>query len=360
MAYINTAIGSWTFLNTLADDVASQDFTLDVAGGTSTYQSYSWWNAATASLEAAAGLVFSESNSYTATVTTPIRAFDNTDLFSLGFYWYSPAALGYTRHAVTRETQARIAPIVAYANATSSSDAQTITSGSMIIQEIAASATQNKMQILFYDTASSTAKLAIETDAYDPGLHAFSFVWDAFNWGIACYVDGSRSVGMALEAFGSSNTSASFRLNSVAATDDSGSTYLSHIHKQAGGYISNLVVIHQFANGLKRSIRYIRYGVPYVAVSGLANAERDFYDFGISFNQPSTITTNQVYSSSGNIYAARSSGELLKGERPIWDRMHNYESDAHVADLTVVTPADGSTATKIDEGLRLTGSTVRI
>lgn len=78
---------------------------------------------------------------------------------------------------------------------------------------------------------------------------------------------------------------------------------------------------------------------------------------GLGTEQPSTITTNQITSNNGSIYLARSNGEILKGDRPIWDTEFNYQDSGSVS---LLSSSDKTKTVWTPSGLQVTGTTVRI
>jgi hypothetical protein len=113
------------------------------------------------------------------------------------------------------------------------------------------------------------------------------------------------------------------------------------------------------------ALKGARFGSSYLTQVELA--ERHFDFFGISYEQPSTVTTNRIFVEGGYIYLARSDGSILRGSRPIWDLVHAYEDSSSLLRLDISTqdtsPASESRwkyAERTTNGVKLKGVTVKI
>jgi hypothetical protein len=95
-------------------------------------------------------------------------------------------------------------------------------------------------------------------------------------------------------------------------------------------------------------------------------SDRNFNFFGVSYRQPTTVRTTQVYGQGGNVYIARSNGEILKGVAPIWDTSFNFEDEVGLVYLTTSPTDDGDwddvnrDVEWSSEGVKIKGATIRI
>ena len=122
-------------------------------------------------------------------------------------------------------------------------------------------------------------------------------------------------------------------------------------------------------NNPEHALLTMRFGLDYATDSLLSSKSSSFHS--ISYARPSTVTTNQIFAEGGNITAARSNGELLKGSRPIWDNEFGFSTPSTVSRLNISQvsscPASGEsfdpttkTVCWTVDGLRIQGATVRI
>ncbi len=162
MAFDSLVRGVWTFNQTLMDEVQDRDFSASSLSDI-TYKQFQKFNLLSNTLETRFGLVFTSGQSFTASGDITI-----SDL-TVAFWWFSPGHVEFTRHAVTRQLQTKIAPIVA-TTTTNTLDPVTLVDASFVISEISVSKTQNAIQVELSGNGANPTHMAI-SDAYDPGLH---------------------------------------------------------------------------------------------------------------------------------------------------------------------------------------------
>ena len=102
----------------------------------------------------------------------------------------------------------------------------------------------------------------------------------------------------------------------------------------------------------------MRYGYEFISFAELSDTRFDY--LGISYPQPNTTTTTKIIADGSNIFAARSNGEILKGDRPIWDKEFSFPTPQSVSLLSTSQAIEGKTVEWTPEGLRVQGVSVRI
>ena len=359
----------WTLNQTLEDEIGSDQFVPDPYFTSSvnpitslttsvpvvpTYGSYVWFNVLTQKNEIKYGLEISDYQEYISESDSYL-----SDSLTLAFWYYSPGPIGYTKHAVTRDNQTRQAPLLSSAIFNVSNDPITAR-GLFVISEIAASNNQNKIRFVVFGSDGITP-YTVESYPYDPGIHHVLVTYSSEQYKIRIDIDGKRGI----EALGGTALSSSY-LSSMAI-NSLVPDYASHIVRQNTGFISDLIFTES-ASDANEAIRIMRYGWQYLADEELS--AKKFKFFGFSFPRQTVVSSNQVITRSGNIYVVRSNGEIMKGNRPIWDNEYNYTNPDSLKMLNIseqdsipdsgIVPANQRTAEWTPSGLKLNGTNVKV
>lgn len=348
-----SVIGAWEFNGSLSDQVSTRDFEATVAGEVD-FQQFSKFNLLTNKTISRKGLLFKNGRSY-----NTAGNFSFTDM-TIAFWWNSPGAIGFTRHAVTRGLQTKFAPIICKADEEAPFEGvPTFTGGTFFISEVAASATENAIRVhLCRDTSGTTVSHIFTSASYKPGLRHV----------LVCYLSTERLLKIDIDGKGGTlfnapdhvfNGTGRLRLNGFVPE------HTSHTTTQEG-YLFDLIA-SAIVSSENESLRMMRYGYEFITKEDLI--DQKFIDFGIEYEQPETVTTNQIIAEGGNILVSRSNGKLLQGRSPIWDREFTYLNPRSVKKLTtsvtdpdeMAEPDDGSKRESewTTSGLRLKGVTVR-
>lgn len=345
MAYVSTNRGVWRLNNTLEDISLSNDFS--VSEGNASYDNISIFSLTSNSFQNQKGLVFSNDNAFQTTLSS---SFETSTVYTMGvgFWWYSKSALGFLKHTITGLPTPYEAPVISKANTETSAGIESAVAGEAewILTEVAHSDTQNKMRLSLFSDGSNISD-QIESEPYFPGLHyIYLEYFDQSGLETRIDIDGKTGV-----RYSTSNISdiatAKLRLN------DSFVGYTAHKKKSSGSIMSDLVANRGPFDSLKA--RY--FGYTYIATD---TGRVLFSNFGFSYNRPTTITTNQIFTEGGNIFVARSNGEIFKGSRPIWDTEYNYINPSVVNRLNISETDETRKAEWTTRGLKLTGTTIRI
>ena len=353
MALSSSVSGLWLFGGSLEDEANGNTL---VSSVNPTYVQFQRYNLSTGTTDNETGLLFEEN--------IPLRASGvsissgGVKQFSISFWWYSPSAVGYTRHAITRNLTSKVVPIIAQAESYTFGDEELISDGTgeFIISEVAASQTQNAIKLEIC-SGNNNPTHSYLSDAYDPGLrHIFiSYTTVSDSGGdvslIKIYIDGKITLEHQGPLVDVGDTGSNLYLNKVYHG------YTAHKYFQSGSYISELVILSADDSNNNFARKVFEWG--YNAITDSDEIDKLYSYFGFSFEQPSTITTNQIYSEGGNIYVSRSNGDILKGFRPIWDTEFTYKTQENVDDLTSDKP---NNVVKLSSGagITITGTTVRI
>jgi hypothetical protein len=342
----------WLFNESLEDLVGSEDFIPST--GAAVYTQFSKFELIPNSTETRFGLQFEEGKTY---AVSPSYAFPNN--ITLSFWYFSPGLVGFTRHFTTRELEPKVAPIIAKANATTTSTSTVLSASSFVITEIGYSKTQNAIRAFVTANGSDISHVITSEPFSAPGLHhvLISFSRNRGRWRID--VDGKTGIQHSAPTTSISRTG-ELSINKVVPG------YLAHQTSQVGAYIFDLV-FSTIPSRDNESLKAMRYGYEHISFDNLFDTR--FSYFGMSYAQPTTISTTHIFVDGGNVFAARSNGKIVKGARPIWDKEFNYEDQQAVSLLNIsqVDDLDGAQPTKANRfvqwttsGLRLRGASVTI
>ncbi|KKN56074.1 hypothetical protein LCGC14_0575880 [marine sediment metagenome] len=350
MAFGSSVRGFWSLNRNLEDGVGNNDFSsLDITADE--FTSLQRFNIFTNSLDTQYGLTLNSDHlGYRNQSAINLQTSGNPN-FAISFLWYSPSAVGYTRHAITRRLTSKVVPIIAKAESNIGQSFQNVSIGEFIISEVAASSTQNAIKLQLCIGGKHPTHEYI-SDTYDPGLrYIYVYANSSNNTSkIRFFIDGKPgAVLQGPEINSMPHTAALLYVNQAYHG------YLSHKATQDGSFIADLLIQNVTTNAERDAIKSFRFGADYISTTDWENFNFDFW--GASYRQPSTVTTNQIYIVGGDIYLARSNGEILRGSQPIWDTEFDYINDDTINLLTVV---DKNKVSRDSRGLRIDGTTVRI
>ena len=349
MAFTTPTLGLWRFNQTLYDSVANNNFVLNnedpySVGNTTVglYSTFSRFNLFTNQYENVYGVSYSDGVSYEVDVSSFVNG-----SFTIGFWLQISSALGYVRHAVTREKTPKTAPVVAKAERSIVDNQELLEMANFVIIEQAASATTNRLVLMLSQDGVSIAN-SISSAPYSVGVHHFLITYDLDNSQARIDVDGS---------FGSWQTAPASTYHSISSVklNAINPDYVSHQSNNRSTIIKDLYLQNEPSLDETAGIRNFTYGVDYV--TDLSLSEIEFANFAFSFSQPNTIATNSILATGSNIYLGRSNGDILKGEQPIWDTDFTFDSNTK---NNALQQSQAGAATYTDNGLVLNGSFIRI
>lgn len=339
----DTVQGVWKFNGTLEDIVGSQDFSPST--GSATYKEFSKFELLPNRIESRSAIEFEEGKSYSSPGT-----YSFPDSFTLSFWYFSPQLVGFTRHFVTRELEPKQAPVIAKSNSSTTSTETIINTGSFAITEIGYSKTKNALKIYLFEDGVNASHI-ITSDEFLPGLHHVLLTWSRSRGRIRIDIDGKTGIQHAAPTSSSLSGSGAFRINSIVPG------FLAHKTFQTGAYLYDLVFT-TFASLDNESLKAFRYGYEHITFDNLFDSR--FAYFGMSYAQPTTVSTTQIFVDGGNIFVARSNGKIMKGARPVWDKEFNYADVSSVAKLDTSQIDDTRTLKWTPSGIELRGVSIKI
>lgn len=351
MAYDSDVKGVWQFNQSLEDEISDDDF---VCAGLlpSTYQQFQRYNLLLDETQTKYGLELESNKVYSA---GDISSFvSGTYKLGIGFWWNVASAIGMTRHSVTRNLTPQIAPIIAKADSTISGGFETTSNAEFIISEIGYSNEQNQIELAICIGGGMPTNV-FRSEPYLPGLHhVFVNYYDIdASVGFARLDIDGKTGSLYSTVGGLSTQSGELRLNDISYG------YTAHHTSHASGnFISDLIVKSSASATSDDSIRMFRYGWEHIARTDLIYNEFSF--FGVSYQQPTTIDTNQIYVEGDNIFVVRSDGKIFKGFRSIWEREFNYPDENSLNSLKISKQDGTRKAEWTIDGLKLTGAVVTI
>lgn len=343
-------LGVWRFNQTLQDEVAENDFV--PSSGSSLYTQFDRYELLQNATVSRYGLQFEEDKSYIVSQ----NYYTYTDL-TVAFWWYSPALLGFTRHFTTRELEPKVAPLFAIGDPVITATGTNLQNTSIVIAEVAYSKTQNAIRVYLAQNGSDVSHILTSEPYVAPALHYVLVTHLAAEGGVRIDVDGKTGI-LHSAIQGSIDRTGDLRVNGILPG------YSAHHTTQTGGYMFDLVLTN-YGSRDNEALKAMRYGYEHITDSDLFDSR--FAYFPVSYPQPSTISTTKVFADGGNIFVARSNGQIVKGTRPVWDKEFKYPNPRSIA-LLNSSQVDGvdrirewapPSATSAG-GLRLKGVTIRI
>ncbi len=345
-------LGVWRFNESLEDDVGQFDFSPST--GSVSYISFDKFELIPNAIQNRSALLFESGKSY---LSSPDFLF-TTD-FTVAFWYYSPQHVGFTRHAQSRELEPKLAPIVAKGNSSKTSTVTNLSNSSFIVTEVAYSKTQNAVRVFLPSDGVNVSHI-ITSEPYLPGLHHVLMTFIQSQGRFRVDIDGKTGILHAGPTASLSN-SGGFRINDIVPG------FLAHKTTQAGAYIFDLVFT-RYGSRDNESLKAFRYGYEHISFGKLFDSR--FSYFGMSYAQPATVSTTQIFVDGGNIFAARSNGEIVQGARPIWDKEFDYPHSDSLRNLTISqedtvsegqAPASGDRVSSwTPSGLKVQGVSVKI
>ncbi len=351
MAFDSIVKGVWTFNQTLEDEISTRDFS-NATSLSPTYKSFQQYDLSSDTTNTRYGIVYEANKPFTAGSDFTFTLGGNYQL-SIGFWWNSPDAIGFIRHASTNRITTKIGPILAKADSTIASTTETPSVSEFIISEVAASVRTNAIRFALCTTNGYPTHF-FTSEAYEPGLVHVFINYKVVDSTLAfARIDINGKYGTQHSTPGIQTVSTgSLRINDIGYGDTA------HKDTREDAFIADLIVRSTAGVSSADTIQMMRYGWNYIADSSLSSQE--FRYFGSSYEQPSTVTTNQIFVEGGNILVARSNGELLKGTQPIWDREFGYKTPDSLKFLNISEQDADRTAIWTPDGLGLKGTKIKV
>jgi hypothetical protein len=335
--------GIWRFNESLEDDVGANDFLPST--GSVLYKQFARYELLPNTNVTRSGLEFEEGKSYSVT-----NAYTYPGNWTMSFWWFSPGLVGFTRHAITKGLESKVAPIVAIANSTQSGSQEVLNNASFALTEVGYSKTKNAIRA-YLSTNGTDISHIVTSVPYAAGLHHVLVTYLPSQGRFRIDIDGETGILHSAPTTSLQKTG-KVRINDIAPG------YVSHKTTQVGGYLFDLV-FSTYASTDNESLKSFRYGYEHISEETLFDAR--FAYFGIAYDQPSTISTTQIFVDGGNVFAARSNGKIVKGARPVWNKEFNYPNTQSVAALnTSETDGVNKKIEWTEDGLNVKGATIRI
>ncbi len=351
MAFDSRVKGVWAFNQNLDDEVLNRDFS-NALLQPAKFKSFQQYTVASDTTRTRYGLVFEDDKPFTAGTDFTFTTTGSYQI-NIGFWWNSPDALGFTRHNVTRRMTTKIGPIIAKADSTIVAGTETPSLSEFIVSEVASTTKKNAIRFALCSTNGFPTHF-FTSESYDPGLHHifinYKSVDSSFGF-VRIDIDGKYGTQYSAPGGMSASTGA-LRLNDI------GYDFTSHKETRTNAFIADLIVRAFGSLSAKHAVRMMRYGWEYIATTSLL--DNDYIYFGASYDQPSTVNTNQIQVDGRSIFVARSNGQFLKGTQPIWDREFSYKTPERLKFLNISEQDENRTAEWSDDGIKLKGTKIRV
>lgn len=337
-----SVLGVWEFNETTSDEVAQNDF--NSVGGPAKYKQFRKFDLLKNKEITRSGVLFEEGVLYSVSANYNY----NSD-FTIAFWWFSPNIVGFTRHINTRNLEPRVSPLVSKGNS-SHTDIETLLSQfTFSINEIGYSDTQNKIRVYLSTNGSSISHI-VESDPFKPGLVHILVTYIKSQGRVRIDINGKTGILHSAPTSGLQQLG-DLKINSIVPG------FIAHKYTQAGGYLFDLVFTTYAATG-NESLKMMRYGYEHITFSNLFDTR--FVYFGLSFDQPTTISTTHLFTDGGSIFASKSNGEISKGDRPIWDKEFTYDNAFRVNLLNKSSTDETRRVDWTEDGIFVRGATIKI
>lgn len=353
MALTTNTQAIWTFESTLSDESLNGN-DLTALGGNPTYARFQLFDLLNSRIQRRYGVQFDDTITFDAGADFDLSGGGRYRMV-IAFWWTSAAALGQTRHVITRQLTPMIAPIVAKATSSINGGLETLSNAEFIISEIGVSKTQNAIRLALCEDGSSITHI-IESTPYTPGLHNIYVSYQETVGGALGHaridIDGQKGDIAVVGGLDSS-------VGSSVTVNDVGYGYTAHKTTSSGSILGDLLI--QRTYGVlwdTLMIKMFRFGWRWGADQDFDSTTTAFN--GLSYHQPSTVSTNQIFVEGSDIFVARSDGMLSRGYQPIWDIEFNYRNPSSLNLLTTSEVDATRTVTWTTAGLRVHGTSVRI
>ncbi len=341
-SYASTVLGVWTFNGTANDSVGQNDFVPST--GSATYTYFDKYELLNNGIVTRRGLTFEDGKSYS---VTPSYSYSGS--FTMVFWWYSPGLVGFTRHATTRELEPKVAPIIAKADVNNTNSRVELKNSTFVITEVGASKTENAIRVYLTGGGSDISHI-ITSESYEPGLIYVLVTYIQSQGRLRIDINGKTGV-LHSAPTGSLERVGALSLNNIVPG------YVSHAASQVGGYIFDLIFT-TYASLDNEALKGMRYGYEHIAYESLFDTR--FMYFGLSYSQPTTLSTTHLFVNGGSVYATRSNGEIMRGDRGLWDKQFDYPDPNSINLLTTSSVDSNREVSWSTDGLKLKGVSISI
>jgi len=267
-----------------------------------------------------------------------------TSYGTIGF-WLLPVNPGMVTNPNNGNTESLIMPLFSLCSFNTSVNPITASNIQFQVWEETQSDGKNVMRFRF----GSSGSCVYTSTSYTTGV--FHYFWLTINTSgsVSLYVDlamdGGSLVGTPLITLPSGGV---FELNNAV------SGFSRYSIARNRGTIDDLVVF----NTVRPNSDMISAIVNGAAVMA-STAPTEEVDQSIVFDDSSTVQVNSVYSNRGSLYVARSDGELLVGQKTLWESRRLLGNEAEINGLKYFTTT-GSSPTLTVAGMVLTNEIVQI
>jgi hypothetical protein len=348
MAYTSETLGLWTFNQNLYDYVANNNFALYnedpyVVGPpvTGLYTTFLRFDMFENKYKSTYGLNLIDGVQY----ETFFESYVSGD-FTIAFWMKTETALGFVRHAITRQKTPKTDAVIAKAEKSIVDNEEILDSASFVVIEKAVSETKNQLVLMI--SPDGTSYSSISSDSYSPGLHHYVLTYDSVNRRAKIDIDGVIGEWDYAPVTNFATTS-SLKINSINPD------YVVHQATNRVKILRDLYFKSIPVDDETESLRNIKYGIEYVTDTSLVDT--DFVGLATSYSQPNTIATNSIITNGSNIFLGMSNGDLLKGVQSIWD--NEFIFDLRKKNISLDSHGTGSPE-YTDNGMKLSSVFLRI
>lgn len=285
------------------------------------------------------------------TSSAPFTLGNSGNETAIAFWYYSSVSVGFINKTTQ---QSYIVPLIASSNYSSDGISATPSYLQFKIEEVAHSKISNKLLLSLSSDGVSVASIHYSIPYTFGSWHHFvvniKYGPGASETTVRIDVDNVIGPDFIIET-SIYNTFSSLWLNKYVGPGN-----LSTVKQFSAGQLAELIVFSNYS-GQERALRLFKYGYLFSCDSNYVWKRID--EIGFSQTHPLTISTRKIIDEGQSLFILRSNGDILKGERPIWDREFLYKKPEALKELNIIqTGESGSPEWSVD-GVLLKGNIIR-
>lgn len=270
---------------------------------------------------------------------------------SIAFWYYSSENIGFINKS---SQQSYVVPIIASSNYISNGVTASPTALQFKLEEVAHSDSSNKLLLSISDVGS-TVSGTMYSSPYESGKWhhiVLSIKYGPTAGKTTARIDLDNIVGPDFViSSGIYSVFSTFWINKYVGPGN-----LSSVKNPEAGQLSELIVFSNYS-GQERALRLTKYGYLFSCDSNYIWTRID--ELGLSQTNPLTISTIKIVNEGQTVYVLRSDGEILKGQRPLWDAEFIYKTPDSFKNLDIIKSGDSGFPVWTPDGISLKGTVIR-
>lgn len=265
--------------------------------------------------------------------------------FIIGF-WLYPVNPGLVENPATQELESLQLTLLDLSSANSSNY-------KMSLYESTLEGNKNYLTI-----GLNEGNYLASTGSYDVGMwHYIWIVFDLDNSLLNIYIDGTLQTLTGVSGSLSAINGAILDIYINRKMDG----YYNYNQSNNYGYIDDIVILNDVTDYLEKLQQSINYSILYAIDDNYIGITEKNY--GLMFNDPSTITINSMVDDMNYVYIARNDGKIMRGSPLLWEARNIFSNvkENQLLNETIVSSDDniGDQSVSINGFLQIKNSIIR-